>query len=83
MRNKVLSLKNRFTAVCYMAWSVCAVSCMNSADRATVIAFNPNTECRSVFDTGLIRDIELVRLESDSCMVGNIDKIICNDSLLY
>ena len=83
MRNKVLSLKNRFTAVCYMAWSVCAVSCMNSADRATVIAFNPNTECRSVFYTGLIRDIELVRLESDSCMVGNIDKIICNDSLLY
>ena len=38
---------------------------------------------RSVFETGIIKDVKLVKLESDSCIVGKIDKILYNDSLLY
>ena len=58
-------------------------SCTETINLATTISFNPNAETRSVFDTGLIKNVKLIRLESDGCVVGRIDKIVSNDSLLY
>lgn len=58
-------------------------SCTETSSSVTTISFNPKAEPRSIFDTGIIKNVKLVRLESDSCIVGKIDKIICNDSLLY
>ena len=59
------------------------LSCTENTDTATTISFNPKTERHSVFKTGVIKRVKLVKLESDSCIIGEIDKIICNDSLLY
>lgn len=58
-------------------------SCAETASLATTISFNSNAKARSVFDTGLIKSVKLINLESDGCVVGSIDKIISNDSLLY
>jgi len=63
--------------------SVLLPSCTETTDSVTTISFNPKAKKRSVFKTGLIKSIRLVKLESDSCIIGDIDKIICNDSLLY
>lgn len=59
------------------------VSCSETPGEVTTISFNPNAEIRSISETGVIKKMKLVKLESDSCAVGKIDKIICNDSLLY
>ena len=59
------------------------VSCSETPGEVTTISFNPNAEIRSISETGVIKKMKLVKLESDSCTVGKIDKIICNDSLLY
>lgn len=59
------------------------VSCKDATTEMMTISFDPNAETRSIFETGIIKDVELIRLESDSCTLGPIDKIICKDSLLY
>ncbi len=59
------------------------VSCSETPGEVTTISFNPEDKPRSIFETGIIKGVELVKLESEGCVVGNIDKIICNDSLLY
>lgn len=66
------------TLVCVLMYS-----CAESTYVTTTISFTPKEKLRSVFDTGIIKAVNLVKLESDGCIVGNIDKIICNDSLLY
>lgn len=63
--------------------SVLLTSCTEKTDSATTISFNPKAKKRSVLKTGVIKSYRLVKLESDSCIIGEIDKIICNDSLLY
>ena len=63
--------------------SVLLTSCTEKTDSVITISFNPKAKKRSVFKTGLIKNIRLVKLESDSCIIGDIDKIICDDSLLY
>ena len=63
--------------------SVLLTSCTEKTDSVTTISFNPKAKKRSVFDTGIIKGVKLVKLESDSCIVGKIDKVLCNDSLLY
>ena len=67
----------------YILASGLMASCAESSYVASTISFDPKEKPRSVFETGIIRDVQLVKLESDSCIVGRIDKIICNDSLLY
>ena len=62
---------------------VLMISCSKISSEVTTISFDPKAETRSVFDTGVIKGVKLVKLESDSCIIGSIDKIICNDSLLY
>ena len=59
------------------------MSCIESASSVTTISFNPKMKPRSVSDTGIFKEVKLVQLESDSCIVGRVDKIICNDSLIY
>ena len=63
--------------------SVLLTSCTEKTDSVTTISFNPKAKKRSVFKTGLIKSIRLVKLESDSCIIGEISKIISHDSLLY
>lgn len=58
-------------------------SCAEKPYAASTISFYTKEKPRSIFDTAIIKDIKLVKLESDSCVVGCIDKIICHDSLLY
>ena len=58
-------------------------SCVNTSNEVITISFNPKAKKRSVFETGIIKGVKLVKLESDSCIVGKIDKVLCNDSLLY
>ena len=62
---------------------VLLISCVESSYVTTNIAFKPTDKPRSVFDTGIFKEVELVKLESEHCVVGSIDKIIRNDSLLY
>lgn len=63
--------------------SVLLPSCTETSNSVTTISFNPKAKKRSVFKTGLIKSIRLVKLESDSCIIGEISKIISHDSLLY
>lgn len=63
--------------------SVLLPSCTETTDSVIIISFNPKAKKRSVFKTGLIKSIRLVKLESDSCIIGEISKIISHDSLLY
>lgn len=63
--------------------NVLLLSCAESSYVATDIAFKPTKKPRSVFDTGIFKNVELVMLESGHCIVGSIDKIVCNDSFLY
>ena len=58
-------------------------SCVGDSTGTLTISFNPTKELNSIFDTGIIKGVKLIKLESDGCVVGKIDKIISNDSLLY
>ena len=71
--------------VLFLCISVCGLmfSCSEKTDSVATISFNPKAKKRSVFETGVIKDIKLIKLESDSCIIGKIDKILRNDSLLY
>ena len=69
--------------IVYIFVCVLFFSCAENSYVATTISFNPMSKKRSVFETGIIKDVKLVKLESDSCIVGKIDKILYNDSLLY
>ena len=71
------------TLFIYINVGVLLFSCVETSYVASDISFNTKKKPRSVFDTGIIKGVELVKLESDGCIVGNIDKIICHDSLLY
>lgn len=65
----------------YVSGLMC--SCVEKTDSVITISFNPRAKKRSVSDTGIYKEVKLVQLESDSCIVGRVDKIICNDSLIY
>jgi len=58
-------------------------SCSKISNMSTTISFNPNAKTRSVFDAGIIKSVKLLRLDPDGCVIGRIDKIVSNDSLLY
>lgn len=77
--------KNNFKRLFFISLIGCVimVACKESPKEISNISFDPNAETRSIFETGIIKDVELIRLESDSCTLGPIDKIICKDSLLY
>ena len=74
---------NNILILFYIFVCVMIVSCSETPGEVTTISFNPNAEIRCISETGVIKKMKLVKLESDSCAVGKIDKIICNDSLLY
>ncbi len=67
----------------WMLLTLLVVSCVETTCKVTTISFNPKSKIRDIFDVGLFKGVKLVRLESDGCIVGNIDKIISNDSLIY
>ena len=63
--------------------SILLLSCVETSYVTADISFNPKAKTRKVFDTDIIKGVKLIKLESDSCIVGRIDRIICNDTLLY
>lgn len=75
----------RFKICIYLNILLCVLmfSCVEGSNETSAISFNSKDKLRSIFETGVIKSAKLVRLESDSCMVGKIDKIICTDSFLY
>ena len=77
------SLKFFFYVLFCLFVSVLIVSCIETSNKVTTISFNPRAKKRNVFKTGVIKSVRLVKLESDSCIIGEVDKIICNDTLLY
>lgn len=76
-------LRSDFSVLFFLLISILIISCTESANSVTTISFNPQMKPRSVSDTGIFKEVRLVQLESDSCIVGRVDKIICNDSLIY
>ena len=76
------SIKTKITLL-YILLNALVFSCAEKPSVTSTISFRPKKELRGIFDTELIKGVKLVRLESDGCVVGHIDKIINNDSLLY
>ena len=76
-------MKFNFSVFVYILVGVLIFSCAEKPYHTTTISFNLKEKPRSIFETGVVKSVKLVRLESDSCIIGRIDKIIRNDSLLY
>ena len=74
---------SKISILIYILLCVMIASCSETPGKVTTISFNPNAEIRSISETGIIKNVKLIKLESDSCMVGKVDKVLCNDSLLY
>lgn len=75
-------IKTKITLL-YILLHALISSCVENTSESSVISFLPEQKLHSIFDTGIIKDVKLIRLHSDGCMIGKIDKIISNDSLLY
>lgn len=71
------------TTVLYILLSTLIFSCAENSSVTSTISFCTDKEPQSISDVGIFKGVKLIRLESDGCIVGHIDKIISNDSLLY
>ncbi|RNC63308.1 6-bladed beta-propeller [Proteiniphilum sp. X52] len=58
-------------------------SIKNDPEETTSIQFDIQRELKSIHDIGLIKDVEIISLDCEEVIIGNIDEVVKFDTIIY